>query len=79
MREMQEKEDEGMKEENVFKLSMIAVIILIGLTTALLWRMGDRNQEHHPQQSCWQVGDTLHLVTAKGDTVRFDVSKLEDK
>lgn len=26
-------------------------------------------------QSCWQVSDTLFLVTAKGDTVRFDVSK----
>lgn len=29
-------------------------------------------------QSCWQVGDTLYVVTAKGDTVRFGVSKLED-
>lgn len=28
-------------------------------------------------QSCWQVGDTLHVVTAKGDTVRVDVSKLK--
>ena len=28
-------------------------------------------------QSCWQVGDTLHVVTAKGDTVRLDVSRLE--
>lgn len=30
-------------------------------------------------QSCWQVGDTLHVVTANGDTLRLDVSKLEDK
>lgn len=29
-------------------------------------------------QSCWQVGDSLYVVTAKGDTVMFGVSKLED-
>lgn len=28
-------------------------------------------------QSCWQAGDTLHVVTAKGDTVMFGISKLE--
>lgn len=29
-------------------------------------------------QSCWQEGNVLHVVTAKGDTVRLDVSRLED-
>lgn len=28
-------------------------------------------------QSCWQEGNVLHVVTAKGDTVRLDVSKLK--
>ena len=28
-------------------------------------------------QSCYQIGDTLHVVTAKGDTVRLDLSKME--
>lgn len=28
-------------------------------------------------QSCWQVGDTLTVITAKGDTVGFDLSKFE--
>lgn len=28
-------------------------------------------------QSCWQINDTLHVVTAKGDTVKLDVSRLE--
>lgn len=30
-------------------------------------------------QSCWQVGDTLTVITAKGDTIRLDISRLEDK
>lgn len=28
-------------------------------------------------QSCWQEGNVLHVVTAKGDTVRLDISRLE--
>lgn len=28
-------------------------------------------------QSCWQVSDTLYVVTAKGDTLKLDVSRLE--
>ena len=72
-----------MKSENTFGFLMIAVIILIGLTAVLIWRMGERHYEKSSSfvgysQSCWQVGDTLHVVTAKGDTVRLDVSKLNN-
>lgn len=59
-----------MKTEIAFVLTMIAVIILMGL-------MVERHIERNPRKSCWQVGDTLHVVTAKGDTVRLDASKLK--
>lgn len=71
-----------MKAENTFGFLMIAVIILIGLTAVLIWRMGERHYERSSSfvgysQSCWQEGNVLHVVTAKGDTLKWDVSKLK--
>lgn len=59
------------------------VLIIVGF--ALLWAVdrywpAERSSSFVGySQSCWQVGDTLHVVTAKGDTVRFGVSKLEEE
>lgn len=85
------KEDEGMKRRFIHRLNRkppIALWITVFAYVALfVWAMValwfNKPTEKASSfvgysQSCWQVGDTLTVITAKGDTVRLDVSRLED-
>ena len=63
---------------------LLAVLIVVTAIIAAMIGYAVRNTERASSfvgysQSCWQIGDTLHVVTAKGDTVRLDVSRLEEK
>lgn len=61
---------------------LLAVLIVVTAIIAAMIGYAVRNTERASSfvgysQSCWQEGNVLHVVTAKGDTVRLDVSKLE--
>ena len=84
--ELQEAVD---KSWPVYRFMIIAsALIVLSIAGAFVggakWMEYITPEEHSSSfvgysQSCWQVGDTLHVVTAKGDTVRLDVSRLEEK
>lgn len=59
----------------VFILSPLLAVVLMVITS----RKTDESASSFVgySQSCCQEGDTLYVVTAKGDTVRLDVSRLE--
>lgn len=82
MHKMQEKEDEGMKSEGLSRLLIAASMSLLFIVSAYViiktYRYTSKSSSFVGySQSCWQINDTLHVVTAKGDTVRLDVSRLE--
>lgn len=61
---------------------LLAVLIVVTVILAAMIGYAVRNTERTSSfvgysQSCWQINDTLHVVTAKGDTVMFGVSKLK--
>lgn len=74
-----------MKSKLKVLVAPVLVVIAGGLTGLCLHKLDkslaapiDRSSSFAGySQSCWQINDTLHVVTAKGDTVRLDISRLE--
>lgn len=67
--------------DNSFGLLMIAVIVLIGVASILIWRHGEKLVEQsssftHYSDSTWQVNDTVYWAK-DGDTIKLDISKLK--
>lgn len=63
---------------------LLAVLIVVTAILAAMIGYAVRNTESASSfvgysQSCWQEGNVLHVVTAKGDTVRLDMSKFNKK
>lgn len=60
---------------------VLPLIFLIAMGTELNKERRNSSEQSSSfvgySQSCWQINDTLHVVTARGDTVRLDVSRLE--
>lgn len=59
----------------------LVIMFAIGCISFAFEKWTNREQLGQPlvgySDTTWTVGDTLHVVTAKGDTVRLDVSKLK--
>lgn len=67
--------------DNSFGLLMIAVIVMIGVASTLIWRHGERLVEQassftHYSDSTWRVNDTVYWRHG-ADTIKLDVSKLK--
>lgn len=80
----QDMQDAIDKSWPVYRLMLFAsALIILSLTGAFLggakWMEAASNASSFVgySQSCWQIGDTLTVVTAKGDTLRLDISRLE--
>lgn len=63
---------------------LVAAATVLGLLAGATYMQIKINDPTPPalvgySQGCFQVGNVLHVVTAKGDTVRLDVSRLEGK
>ena len=69
-----------MNSNNTFGLLMIAIILLIGVASILIWRHGEgvvyrASSFTHYSDSTWQIQDTVYWAK-DGDTIKLDVSKL---
>lgn len=56
--------------------------LMLAAIVAIYWIGEIRPTEQYSSfvgysRSCWQEGNVLHVVTAKGDTVRLDLSRME--
>lgn len=69
-----------MKREWPFILFMLCLSVLIISAIFIGFRMDPEQSSSFVgySQSCRQEGNVLHVVTDKGDTLRLDVSRLED-
>lgn len=62
--------------------SMFVLIVAIGLIAIVVEKWIDRAYPKARSivgysKDCWQEGNVLHVITAKGDTVRLDIKRLE--
>lgn len=64
-------------EQSSYRMIYVGIFLFAAIWVWAMWPKRDESASSFVgySQSCWQIGDSLYVVTAKGDTVRLDVSK----